>query len=391
MTTKKEEIKIEKGEKTIKDNFTLKINPYTILTGENNSGKTNLVELFEKQDGKNKINIIYFDSKKVELKSAEELSKTKKTSPFYKLLNEILKNEDTNLNEDFTNPINKKLEEISKKINENINFIDKHNTELKISENLDDDSIIKNLILVKILDEYWKEDTKVEIDEIGQGTQRMIIFALLKYYAEQKQKQKNNELNFFIIEEPEAFLHPKLKKEFNKVLFEISKKDNNQVLITTHDPYFIEMNVDEEDKKKIIALKRDEEGYTIENEIKEKIFSDGYISHAEINYRIFGIYTETFHNELYGFIQEKAICENDEKNGKIQDFDEWLKGKSFKNITDYIIKKKGKCEEATTKTTIQTFVRNLIHHPENDCNEKTVKDFLEKSTDEMVDFLTKNK
>ena len=39
---KLEKLEIIKGNKTIQDNFSLKLSPYTVLIGENNAGKTNL-------------------------------------------------------------------------------------------------------------------------------------------------------------------------------------------------------------------------------------------------------------------------------------------------------------------------------------------------------------
>ena len=101
---------------------------------------------------------------------------------------EILKKEKLNLGKNIVEPINSKLTEITNKINKDILFIKNKETILKVIETLSEEAVIKNLIPLKILDKYWGKGKEVESSDIGQGTQRMIIFALLKYYSEQNEK-----------------------------------------------------------------------------------------------------------------------------------------------------------------------------------------------------------
>lgn len=376
---KLDKLKILKGdEKTIGNEFEINLKPYTVLIGENNSGKTNIVNAFYEQS-KKEYNIIYFSAINIELEKSDEASASKKTSPFYKLLAEILKKEKLNLNEDIIKPINDKLTEVTNKINKEIQFIKNKETSLKVLETLSEEAVIKNLIPLKILDKYWKETREVKPGDIGQGTQRMIIFSLLKYYSEQD--ENNKKLNFFIIEEPEVYLHPQLKQEFNKILFEISKKENNQVLITTHDPYFVEINTNERENKAVITIKRNEKtGFTEQADIRPMFLPD--VSHGEINYRVFGVCSDSFHNELYGYLQEKyeKYNEND-----IESF--FLENDLEKDKT--WVKEKDGIVLSSKLVTLQTFIRNKIHHPEN----KTMKDNkftpeeLKKSIDKMINLI----
>ena len=362
MPTKIEKLKIEKGDdKTIpKEGLEIDIKPYTVLIGENNSGKTNLVNAFRDQRAK-EFNFIYFPAINVEVEKSDEASTSKKTSPFYKLLAEILKKEKLDLDEDITKPINEKLAKVSAQINKNISFINNKEAFLKLSDVLSEEAVIKNLIPLRIIDKYWKEAKEVTPGDIGQGTQRLIIFALLKYYSEQK--EENEKLNFFIIEEPEIYLHPKLKQEFNKVLSIISQKENNQVFITTHDPYFVEMNVDEQDKKCIIAIQRSKKtGFTEKLDVKPNILPG--ISQREINYRVFDVCSDSFHNELYGY----------------------LKAKDKTNLYA-LVKTKSWIDDRDNKTysvSLSHYIRNSIHHPENTLNVKFTLDELKQSIEGMV-------
>src|SRR3989344_2726605 len=381
-----EKIIIKKGDnKTISDNFIMGLKPYTVLVGENNSGKTNFVNAFYEQE-KKKYNIIFFRATNIELEKAEEANTSKKTSPFYELLAEILKKENLNLAENIVKPINSKLSAITEKINEGIDFIKNKKIILKMVETLTEEAVIKNLIPLKILDKHWRNEKEVEPDQIGQGTQRMIIFSLLKYYSEQN--EGNEKLNFFIIEEPEVYLHPKYKKEFNQILYKISEKENNQVLIATHDPYFIEMNANDESKKAIQALQRNENtGFTEGKKITKQILQE--VSHGEINYRVFEVCTDSFHNELYGHLQEitqkyyeKDIEEFFGKNGLIKDM-KWTREKAGEPDPDW----------TNYDVTLQTFIRNKIHHPENKAkkNEKFSSEDLKQSIEEMISFIERIK
>ena len=377
MNTKVDKLRIEKGDdKTIEDGgFELDIKPYTVLIGENNSGKTNLVKAFQDQHSK-EYNFIYFPATNVEVEKSNEVSTSKKTSPFYKLLAEILKSEKLDLGESLTKPINAKLAEISNKINKDISFVNNKETILRLVDTLSEEAIIKNLIPLRMIDRYWKGGKEVNLGDVGQGTQRIIIFALLKYYSEQD--SKNSKLNFFIIEEPEICLHPRLKLEFNKVLSEISNKENNQVLITTHDPYFVEMNTDERDNKCIVAIQRNQKtGFTEEVSIKPEILPG--VSHGEINYRIFGVCSNSFHNELYGHLQENT------KNFTTDELDTYFIDNGLAKSKKWNKEEKG-VPQGEKPVTLQTFIRNKIHHPEN----KTMKtsifspDELEQSIEEMA-------
>jgi len=87
---------------------------------------------------------------------------------------------------------------------------------------------------------------KLPLSSQGDGFQRSMMFSLIANLAElNKQEEKvgkkvaKNDCTFYIIEEPELFLHPNHQTYFRNKLEEISESANSQVILTSHSPYFI--------------------------------------------------------------------------------------------------------------------------------------------------------
>ncbi len=108
-------------------------------------------------------------------------------------------------------------------------------------------------------------------------------------------------------------------------------------------------------------------------------------SWGEINYFAFEMPSVEFHNELYGFLQAQAITE-DENNYHENNFDNWLTGKGLTANKTYLMLKKDKTTTQLNRT-LPTYIRNLIHHPENTCNTKFTDDELKESIDDLVNIL----
>ena len=106
-----------------------------------------------------------------------------------------------------------------------------------------------------------------------------------------------------------------------------------------------------------------------------------YPSLNEVNYIAFGDASEEYHNELYGFLQSKAIDE-DAKNEKEKDFEAWLTTKGCKQNKQWI-RIKGGIPQQAQRCTIETYIRNFIHHPENNQNPQYSPSELKDSIDEM--------
>jgi CRISPR-associated exonuclease Cas4 len=108
----------------------------------------------------------------------------------------------------------------------------------------------------------WVNDgIKTDISRKGQGLQRAMIFALVRALANimkaeriaikaQKENEepdlitlsrKASKSTYFILEEPELYLHPQAQREIYDSLVELSK-GNNQVIMCTHSSSFINLD-----------------------------------------------------------------------------------------------------------------------------------------------------
>jgi len=115
------------------------------------------------------------------------------------------------------------------------------------------------------------------------------------------------------------------------------------------------------------------------------LFGESSPTWGEVNYFAFGVLSVEFHNELYGFLQARAIDE-DQNNYYEEKFDQWLVSKGFAADKSYIrLKRDGATE--TDSRTLPTYIRNLIHHPENQHNQKYSDNELRESIKMMVDVL----
>ncbi|MBR1605885.1 MAG: AAA family ATPase [Alphaproteobacteria bacterium] len=71
----------------------------------------------------------------------------------------------------------------------------------------------------------------------GSGAQRIVLLSLIQYIANKSDKQV-----LWGIDEPEAFLQPKLQKKVKCILKDIAKKTSQQIILTSHSPHFIDLN-----------------------------------------------------------------------------------------------------------------------------------------------------
>lgn len=113
------------------------------------------------------------------------------------------------------------------------------------------ESLIKNFVNVKI---SHNAQDYFDIENVGSGLQRQLIFKLLK--AINKQSNPNNvpktvkQCNILLFEEPEAFLHFDQQQELARTLKGLSS--TNQVFVTTHSHAFLSRNI--ADLKTIIRV-----------------------------------------------------------------------------------------------------------------------------------------
>lgn len=151
------------------------------------------------------------------------------------------------------------LKKLEDDINEQISYW-KINFGININT-IQPDDIVKNLISHFIADQNLGNQ-KININQLGQGLQRHLIYSLIKLSAkyvdvkEEKRKEFSPDFTFILFEEPEAFLHPSQQEVLNRNLKQLSKEPTQQILITTHSATYVSKSSDE--LVTIVRLKKDE-------------------------------------------------------------------------------------------------------------------------------------
>ena len=224
-------------------------------------------------------------------------------------------------------------------------------------------------------------ETKSE--EKGTGMQRALALALIQVYADisATNGEGTSKPILFFIDEPETFLHPQAQNKLLDALEKISSK--SQIFIITHSPYLLKKY--KKDTHSMNVFSKDKGLNKVEPGKKFDLFGTSSPTWGEINYYAFGVLSVEFHNELYGFIQAKAVVEDD-KNYFEEEFEKYLISKGFDQDQIYVRLIKDGTTESQTRT-LPTRIRNIIHHPENTNNTKFTAEELKASTESLIKLL----
>lgn len=275
-----------------------------------------------------------------------------------------------------THPIYAALDNVEKMIVDSIdeNAIDKTLTEL--NKKLQD--IIGDKISMSFIDRFEPfnnadfcktvGEINLETSQLGSGIDMLVSLMFLETLASLAKEQFT-----ILIDEPEMHLHPSLQMRLVKYLSDLAK--NHQVVISTHSP-FIFKNLKDADTS-LIPLGGE----------KVACLFPWSPSWGEINYFTYKNPTVEFHNELYGHLQTIAINEDPDCEKEVK-FDQWLNRKGLALSKQWIRQRGGQALAPETRT-LQTYLRNMIHHPENTLNALYTETEFEESIKGMVDLLVK--
>lgn len=201
------------------------------------------------------------------------------------------------------------------------------------------------------------EDNEVQFKPKTTGQRsdgfKQFISFLLTVSAENYNKKLDNTI--LLIDEPETHLHPPAQINLLEELVKITQNKNNNILFfATHSNYLIDkVNLDRNYK----VIKENNLKTSI-NKIEKKTST-----YSEVNYEIFGILNNDYHNELYGFIE----------------FVDNSKLVALKQTKDWINLKTKKTE----RVSLSKYIRHSIHHPENTLNKKYTETELKNSIQEL--------
>ncbi|EGO2668648.1 ATP-binding protein [Enterococcus faecalis] len=233
---------------------------------------------------------------------------------------------------------------------------------------------------------------KTSVSEKGTGMQRALALSLIQLYSQIDRNNKEfSKPILFFIDEPETFLHPQAQDKLLDSLTEIA--NTSQVFITTHSPYLLKKFNKQKHQIKIFSRNLNEERVRTGENLNLFPFSPTW---GEINYFAFGIVSEEFHNELFGYLHNKIAKLNKTYNNKectvsknsIKTFDCWLDEQIGIEKVD---SKHQNTFRSYTDKTMPVYIRNYIDHPGSNKNdtginirEKPTQEELRKSINFMI-------
>ena len=198
---------------------------------------TNLDTVFH--DLKMNLNVLYIPS----VTNVNDYVKLSGQSPLRKILFEIISNDIKKTPDKWSEYISSK--NILLENNNLIKTLNKKLTDWSVNLSLscpepDVEDIVKNFIKLNVKENGVET---CDVNTVGSGLQRQLIFKLLETIAETKNEEKINEnsLELFLYEEPEAFLHFDQQQELARTLKKLSVP--KQVFITTHSHAFLSRNI----------------------------------------------------------------------------------------------------------------------------------------------------
>lgn len=224
------------------------------------------------------------------------------------------------------------------------------------------------------------DGVEVPMNEKGHGMQRAIALSLLQVYADLTSNSQNNPVSkpfYLFIDEPEICLHPMGQKKLLDAIMLISK--TKQVFITTHSPFVLSSAKIR--NSGLFVLKKINNQSTIESINTSPLFPWSP-SWSEICYKAYNLPTVELHNELYGYLQE---LKNLRTNTQV---DQWLSSQNIPLNKSWIRERNGIAGNPEP-TTLQTFIRNHVHHPENVTMQayRYTETELRHSIEEMIHFV----
>ncbi len=213
---------------------------------------------------------------------------------------------------------------------------------------------------------------ELPVEQSGSGIEMAISLALLEAMA-----RISKDDIILIIDEPELHLHPKLQSK----LFEHLKSmcTEVQIIASTHSPFLFK-NLYQEKDVQLLVTKRENDLVGVQD---ARTSGFGLLpwspSWGEICFFAYDLPTVEFHGDLYCALQER------ENKGRISDMESWLSGTKAvpQNIqwTD--------AAGAQQNETLMTYVRNRIHHGDNQNRPMYTPEQLRQSIEKMI-VLIKN-
>ncbi len=231
------------------------------------------------------------------------------------------------------------------------------------------------------------DENGVLIDKRGSGLRRLVLLSAFQTYAEERQHTSNTGI-IYAIEEPETAQHFDSQKALIQALKKLSEKTGTQVLLTTHSGNLLKCLYEDEVvwglKAKnpdfgVVLVHRDEAKTVVLNTGNSEEYHGvlPYLSYAEISYLFLGDCALEYHEELYGFLEKnkglEGGCNSYVMKNRARYGDDCVKRYKRKtNVGDHGFPR---------------FVRDMIHHPENEQRNNLREEDIRRSINMMRQYL----
>lgn len=235
--------------------------------------------------------------------------------------------------------------------------------------------------------QHWADSIIPDFEWFSAGQHQIaLMFSGLYQRLKGKYENENTQDLIAMFDEPETHMHPEAGRHFIKTLksslthFQSAGLFRTcQIILATHSPFLIQSL---SSYPVSIALTENSHG-----QITIKDFNNlqnlylpkrSKYSFNLVMYHIFHVPTIELHDELYGYLQMANKCYDEKK------LDNWFlnntpikKTKSWISVIDGI-------ERNPQRVTLQRYIRNFIHHPENTKNQEYSPEEFCQSIEEML-------
>ncbi|QXO67031.1 AAA family ATPase [Morganella morganii] len=199
---------------------------------------------------------------------------------------------------------------------------------------------------------FLKNGKSIPVDKLSTGEKQIVFRGIFLL-------RNTNILDgaVIFIDEPELSMHPKWERkilDYYKRLFSMSGQQNAQLIFATHSDHVLKEALGDSAENIVITLEENNGIITPRNIDAPSVLPS--ITIAETNYLAFGVISNDYHIELYGFLQDK------ENKSSIKSCDDFIKSHPKYN---HSIHRKYSSFGSTTYDTLSTYIRNAIHHPDS--------------------------
>lgn len=222
------------------------------------------------------------------------------------------------------------------------------------------DTFFEGLVYEKVNDEagektikFTKAGKSIPIDKLSTGEKQIVFRGIFLL--------KNSgvlENAAVMIDEPELSMHPKWQSkilQYYKGLFTSGEcVQKAQLFFATHSDHVLKQALSDQAKSIVIVLER--EGDNIKTRKVDSPSVLPTITSAETNFLAFDLASTDYHIELFGWLQDK------ESKNTVKSCDDFIIAHPRYNPT---IHAKPSSFGSTNYTSLPTYIRNAIHHPDS--------------------------